>query len=343
MARTSPVTLQINVAPVDLPHATDILPHQMRAWGSQVQEILFTFDLHRTPRGGHFGEGWDERRTPMRELLEQLCREQPDARIAEVDYAPERMQSLADDFTAGSPIPAKDTKGAPFYPYLYGLHEARHDLVFHLDSDLIFGGASQTWIDEARTLLAGHGDVLACSPLPGPPTADGSLHRETAPRFDHSSPAYVFKTLSTRLFMIDRQRLRERVLPLRLLGPIRPVSGAKARLHGNPPYRAAELSISEAMSAAGLYRVRPARRRTGHVVSASALSFGGLLPRPSGADRADRERRHPRRPARRLRTERQHVRLVARAPSQQGATAVGVTRELLRQRSPLGDLRLAGR
>jgi hypothetical protein len=255
MAQTSPVTLQINVAPVDLPHASDILPHQMRAWGSQVQEILFTFDLHRTPRGGHFGEGWDERRTPMRELLEQLCREHPGARVAEVDYTPERMQRLADDFTGGSPIPAKDTKGAPFYPYLYGLHEARNDLVFHLDSDLMFGGTSQTWIDEARMLLAGHGDVLACSPLPGPPTADGSLHRETAARFDHSSPAYIFKTLSTRLFLIDRQRLRERVLPLRLLGPIRPISGAKARLHGNPPYRAAELSISEAMSAASLYRV----------------------------------------------------------------------------------------
>lgn len=255
MSQTSPVTLQINVAPVDLPLARDILPHQIRAWGGQVEEILFTFDLHRTPRGGHFGEGWDERREPMRDLLEELCREHPGARIAEVDYTPERMKTLADDFTAGSPIPAKDTKGAPFYPYLYGLHEARNDLVFHLDSDLMFGGFSQTWIGDARTLLAGHGDVLACSPLPGPPTADGVLHREPAPRFDYSSRAYVFQTLSTRLFLIDRERLRERVLPLRLLGPLRPISGAKARLHGNPPYRAAELSISEAMSAAGLYRV----------------------------------------------------------------------------------------
>jgi hypothetical protein len=255
MPPKNPVTLQINVAPVDLPYASHTLPHQMRAWAGQVEEILFTFDLHRTARGGHFGEGWHERRTPMRELLEQLCREHPGARIAEVDYTPSHMQRLADDFTAGSPIPAKDTKGAPFYPYLYGLHKARNDLVFHLDSDLMFGGASQSWIAEARTLLAENADVLACNPLPGPPTADGSLHREPAPRFEFSSPAYVFKTLTTRLFLIDRERLRERVLPLPLLGPIRPISGAKARLHGNPPYRAAELSISEAMSSAGLCRV----------------------------------------------------------------------------------------
>ncbi len=255
MTQAGSVTLQINVAPVDLPHATHILPHQLRQWGGQVQEVLFTFDLHRTTRGGHFGEGWEERQVPMRQLLEDLCADRPDARVAEVDYASEKMSEIADAYTAGSPIPAKDTKGAPFYPYFYGLHEARNDLVFHLDSDLMFGGASQTWIDEARGLLADHPDVLAASPLPGPPTADGSLRRQTAQPFEHSSPAWLFKTLSTRLFLIDRQRLRERLAPLRLLGPARAISSAKARLHGNPPYRAAELVISEAMADAGLYRV----------------------------------------------------------------------------------------
>jgi hypothetical protein len=255
MTQAGSVTLQINVAPVDLPHATHILPHQLRQWGGQVQEILFTFDLHRTTRGGHFGEGWEERQAPMRQLLDDLCADRPDARVAEVDYASEKMSEIADVYTAGSPIPAKDTKGAPFYPYFYGLHEAHNDLVFHLDSDLMFGGSSQTWIDEARGLLADHPHVLACSPLPGPPTADGRLRRQTAQPFEYSSPAWLFKTLSTRLFLIDRQRLRERLLPLRLLGPARAISSAKARLHGNPPYRAAELVISEAMADAGLYRV----------------------------------------------------------------------------------------
>ena len=255
MAQTGSVTLQINVAPVDLPHATHILPHQLRQWGGQVQEVLFTFDLHRTARGGHFGEGWDERRAPMRELLDDLCRDRPGARIAEIDYSPEKMAEIAAVYTAGSPIPAKDTKGAPFYPYFYGLHEARSELVLHLDSDLMFGGASQSWIEEARKLLAENPDVLTCSPLPGPPTADATLRRQTAPRFEHRSPAYRFKTLSTRLFLIDRQRLRARLLPLRLRGPARAISSAKARLHGNPPYRAAELVLSEAMADAGVYRV----------------------------------------------------------------------------------------
>jgi hypothetical protein len=255
MPPTGLVTLQINVAPTDLLHAADILPHQLRQWGGQVAEILFTYDLHRTQRGGRFGEGWEERRAPMTALLDDLSRAEPNARVVEVDYSPERVREVAAIFTGGSQIPEKDTKGAPFYPYFYGLHEAGNDLVLHLDSDVMFGGCSQGWIAEASALLAANSDVLACSPLPGPPRDDGGLRRESAPRFDHSSPAFRFGTLSSRLFLIDRRRMRERLLPLPLLGPVRALSRVKAALHGNPPYRAAELVISEGMSRAGLCRV----------------------------------------------------------------------------------------
>jgi hypothetical protein len=249
------VTLQINVAPTDFPHAVSILPHQIRQWGRQVQEIVFTLDLHRTARGGRFAEGWEERRGPMLELLGDLCREHPSARVVEVDYTPETVRDVARAFTNGTSMPAKDTKGAPFYPYFHGLHVARNDLIFHLDSDIMFGGSSQTWVAEACELLAEREEVLACNPLPGPPAPDGRLRGQSASPFEHGLPAFRFATLNTRLFLIDRVRLRERLLPLRLLGPMRLVSHLKARLHGNPPYRAAELTISEAMRAAGLCRV----------------------------------------------------------------------------------------
>jgi hypothetical protein len=255
MSQMRPVTLQINVAPTDFPHAVSILPHQLRQWGGQVQEIIFSFDLHRTAYGGRFGEGWEERREPMRRLLEELCNEYPGARVVPVDYRPETVREVARAFTDGSVLPAKDTKGAPFYPYFHGLHVARNDLVFHLDSDLMFGGSSQSWVAEASALLAENPDVLACGPLPGPPTVDGQLRRQTATQFNDGPFAFRFPTLSTRLFLTDRGRLRERLLPLSLAGPLRSISRVKARMHGNPPYRAAELTISDAMRAAGLHRV----------------------------------------------------------------------------------------
>ena len=255
MAQPPPVTLQINVAPTDLPHAVSVLPHQLRQWGGQVREILFTLDLHRTTRGGRFGEAWEERKGPMEELLHGLCREHPDAHVRPVDYGAQAVREVAESFLAAPSMPAKDTKGAPVYPYFYGLHTARHDLVLHLDSDLMFGGGSQTWTAEAGRLLAERTDVLACSPLPGPPMAKPELRTQSGSRFEHDSLAFRFPSLSTRLFLIDRQRLRERLLPLELQGPIRLVSRVKARVHGNPPYRAAELVISDAMANAGLSRV----------------------------------------------------------------------------------------
>jgi hypothetical protein len=255
MSEGRSVTLQINVAPTDLPHAIHTLPHQLRQWGSQVQEIVFTFDLHRTAHGGRFGEGWTERLGPMQELLAELCRTHPHARVVEVDYAPETVREVALGLTGNPYIPPKDTKGAPFYPYFYGLHAARNDIVLHLDSDLMFGGGSQTWAREACELLAREESVLACNPLPGPPTPDGELRTQSAPRYPHDSLAFRFSKLSTRLFLLDRARLRERLLPLQLRGPIRPISHIKARLHGNPLYMAAELVLSEAMVAAGLYRI----------------------------------------------------------------------------------------
>ncbi len=255
VAQAPPVTLQINVAPTDLPHAVSVLPHQLRQWGGQVQEILFTLDLHRTSHGGRFGEAWEERRGPMEELLADLCSRHPHARVDTVDYGEPALRAVAEYFLDAPTMPAKDTKGAPIYPYFYGLHAARNDLVLHLDSDLMFGGGSQKWTAEAAGLLAAHAEVLACSPLPGPPLASQTLRTQSASRFEHDSLAFSFPTLSTRLFLIDRARLRERLLPLQLQGPIRLISLVKARLHGNPPYRAAEIVISAAMAAAGLSRV----------------------------------------------------------------------------------------
>jgi hypothetical protein len=256
MAPVMPVTLQINVAPTDLPHALHTLPHQLRRFSGQVQEILFTYDLHRTERGGRFAEGWEERRGPMSELLEGLCGKHPHARVAEVDYDPARMRRLAGElFGPGAEMPVKDTKGAPFYPYFDGLFEARHDHVLHLDSDMMFGGGSRTWVAEGSELLRGNEEVLAVNPLAGPPLLDGSSSSGPAHRFAPVEGALRLDTMNTRLYLIDRTRMFERMLPMELLPPIRLVSRIKAKLHGNPPYGAAELVMGEAMRRAGLCRV----------------------------------------------------------------------------------------
>ena len=253
-----PVTLQVNVAPTDLPHARHTLPHQLRQWAGQVTEVLFTFDLHRTAKGGRFGEGFEQRLAPMRELLDELCATHPHARVEEVDYGAEHMHALASQLLGGAEMPAKDTKGAPFYPYFHGLLGASNELVLHLDSDMMFGGGSQSWVAEACELISSDERVLACNPYPGPP-APAAPERRPPARNAEPYPAlpnaFRFDSFNTRLYLIDRARMRERLAPLTLSGPIRLLSRAKARLHGNPPFAAAEIVVGQAMLAAGMFRV----------------------------------------------------------------------------------------
>ena len=251
-----PVTLQINVAPTDLPHAVHTLPHQLRQFAGQVEEILFTYDLHRTERGGRFAEGWEERRGPMSELLEGLCAEHPAARVQQVGYDPPRMRELSRElFGPAAAMPVKDTKGAPFYPYFDGLLAARHEHVLHLDSDMMFGGGSQSWVAEACELMRASAKVLACNPMAGPPPAEHRSPPAAARPYPSEPGAVCLETMNTRMYLIDRARMRERLAPMELLGPIRPVSRLKAKLHGNPPFGAAELVLGEAMRRAGMCRV----------------------------------------------------------------------------------------
>ena len=39
---TEPITLQVSLAPPDLRLARETLPHQLRCWAGQVDEVLFT-------------------------------------------------------------------------------------------------------------------------------------------------------------------------------------------------------------------------------------------------------------------------------------------------------------
>ncbi len=266
------VTLQINVAPPDAPHAVHILPHQLRTWADQVDEVLFTLDTVR-PTAGRFADSWDERAPKMQALLERLVEQYPHARIGAVDPSPEAIQAVAQRFFGLDRIPMKDSRGGPLYSYLFGLHDGAHDLVLHCDSDMLFGGGSQSWVSESKELLATHEDVLVVDPLPGPPRKDGRLFGQPdaipVPDQPHT---YRFTQMSTRIFLMDRARLRARVGAMALPPPLLIRSRLKAMLKGNPLVAMPEQFLTMAMrrhalvrvdrlgSAAGMWSVHPLYR-----------------------------------------------------------------------------------
>jgi hypothetical protein len=252
MSPQSGVSLQISLAPTDLAHASHILPHQLRQWASQVDEVLLVLDLHQS--AGRFSDGWREQLAGLRHLMDECCAEYAHARTLDVDYSPGAARNVASTFFAGQPVPAKDWNGSAFYSYFFGLYAAQHDYVFHMDSDMMYGGGSSTWVAEAVQLLRERRDVLICSPLPGPPTLDGQVRSQTLRPEPHTSRAFRSERFSTRVFLLDRGRFHTRIGPLPLTQPLR-YRVWQARAEGNPPYDFPETILSRAIRTRGLVRI----------------------------------------------------------------------------------------
>lgn len=243
-----PVTLQISLAPSDHRLAEHLLPHQLRVWRPQVAEILLTIDLHRS--SGRFGDEW----TAGRDRILALANSIEGARVLPVDDAPATAAAVAREFFGGRRIPRKDHRGGPYYSYFFALHAARHRHVLHLDADMMFGGGSTTWLAEACALLEAQPDVLVAAPLPGPPAPDGRLRELPGRRLAAPEYAYEFPEMSTRVFLLDRERWRTRIggLVPRLASPRGVVL---ALLEGNAPRQLPEKLITAEMAARGLRRV----------------------------------------------------------------------------------------
>ncbi len=109
-------TLQINLAPTDLPHLIQILP------------ILLTLDLHRSH--GRFGTGWRERLPGFLDFVQEQSAVHPKIRVHEVDYSRNAVTTISEQFFGGELIPPKDWNGGPFYSYFSGFANAHTRVAF---------------------------------------------------------------------------------------------------------------------------------------------------------------------------------------------------------------------
>ena len=143
------MTLEIVVCPADVAYAGKTLRHHLRVLGGQVEEVLFAVDL-KPPAGGRFAEGWGDALPALEELLADLTRSVPSARIVSAEGERSQLERLGRHFFGGSPIPAKDCRGSAFEVYWLAFDAPTHDYILrHMDGDMLFGGGSQTWVSEA--------------------------------------------------------------------------------------------------------------------------------------------------------------------------------------------------
>jgi hypothetical protein len=199
------VTLQINLAPGDYYHAVYLLNHHIQVFESQTDEILLTFDFN--PARLRDAQKAERDSVLLYDLIASLQKRHTSLVLRDVDYnMPVVSDILGHFFTNRAQL--YDFRGAPIYAYLYGLHSAKNDLVFHIDSDMFFGGFSATWIREAIELLHADNGIMTVSPLPGPPHPDRILlGQDEHSAYNDMAYAFKFSSMSTRVFFMDRRLL----------------------------------------------------------------------------------------------------------------------------------------
>lgn len=248
------VSLQVNLHPLDAPHVAHTLPHHIRVFGPQVGQVVLTVDLHRSQGSRYRTDDYAQKLKSLQGTLDRIAAADSKVKIVEVDYEQEAMRRVAKDVLGQDFIPKKAHNGSPFYAYLFGLHAATGNHVIHLDSDMLLGGGSQTWVGEALEKLERDPSILACNPLAGPPAGDGSLRSQSAQRLDAPYPAYSFPSVSTRIFLLDKRPILSGKWRIPLLQPSFSAR-MQAFINHTPPCLALEDSLSAMMVAHGLSRI----------------------------------------------------------------------------------------
>lgn len=245
------VTLQISLAPSDYQHIQFLLKHHYNTFVNQVSEILLTYDTHKSK--GRFSINWEENNNKMWDFLINFKNTHNKIRLVKIDYSKEKKLEIAQKYFNRKNIPAKDWRGGPFYTYFFGLLEAKNDFVFHIDSDMFFGGISQTWIKEAIELYTEDPKILFINPLAGPPKENGELNNQKYVNYKNKNYYFSFDAMSTRLFLVDKKRL--------LLKPILHIYTLKFReiiraiYKKNPPFKLPEEILSAYMIKNNFIRV----------------------------------------------------------------------------------------
>jgi len=255
------VAAQMSTYPMDVRHLEHLLPHQIRALSGMVDRFVVTIDTHQSGSGRYRVANFEQNLERTRRLIAHAGESCPKLEFADVDYSAAMQREVSQYFFGVDAIPVKAWDGGPFYAYFFGLYVAQARYVFHIDGDIMFGGFSGTWIRDAMACMEQHPDVLVTAPFPGPPRPDGRIfghmeHGESAvTREPLEYLAYRHRDISTRVFMIDLERFKQRLGVFPLLAP-GPRQRLKSRLLGNPPgVREAEVLMTQVMQRARLSRI----------------------------------------------------------------------------------------
>jgi hypothetical protein len=239
------VQLLINVCPADWRFFRHVLPHQLKQWYAQVDQVIIVNDV--------------KNRSEDNDCLDRVIAENrafyPKITYTTVDYDPNTVAGIAQKYFRMDHLPPCDYRGGIIYPYLYTWECSKARYFLNLNSDMMFGGGSQSWVREAIECLKSNNDIFVIKPLSGPLRQDGKLFNASYECLSKNPPTYLFKSpFTTRSFLLDKKRFEERLLPLELLKVKSLFSRFRAWRKGREPYDLLEYMIAQRMRDGKCYR-----------------------------------------------------------------------------------------
>jgi hypothetical protein len=213
--RKHDISLQINVSAADLEVCKRILQRQITFWYEELDEIIITVESKKSY--GKFAKDFDKNSEDLIALLEKYKSAYPKLRYHFVDYSQQRHTTLAKLFFDTTSMPEKDYRGCAFYSYLDGLAVCKNKYIIHLDSDMLIGGTPNAWLQNAVDLLNSDKTYLVVNPLAGPPAPDFDIKQSYVKKTGKYD--FVFDKMSTRIFLIDMEKLSVHKTTLKKVPP----------------------------------------------------------------------------------------------------------------------------
>lgn len=205
------ISLQINVSAADLKVCNKLLERQITFWYDELDEIVISIESKKS--FGKFARDFDKNKNDLVALIDRYIHTYLKVSRHFIDYSQERKLFLSDLFFGSQWIPDKDYRGCAFYSYLDGLAACKNKYVIHIDSDMLIGGNPNSWLQDAVDLLNSEAKYLVVNPLPGPPSSDFEIKQKYQKKIGKYK--FLFNKLSTRIFLIDMEKLLPNKLALK--------------------------------------------------------------------------------------------------------------------------------
>lgn len=219
----SDCTLSILAARTDIPFMMNTIPHLVKACQFEFKQRVLIVD------NAALGNAYRHRPgvgtlAQLYACCNQLLSEGIVDQVINIDYSKAYRNQVYKKHFGKTMWQTHNFRGYPILGSIFSIEQAATDYLVHFDSDmLLYQDHGYNWIEAGIKLLQQHQEVIFVLPLSGPPTNNGTLLQQTmdGEPYEHDICGfYRFKTFTSRVFLIDRQRF-ERLLPLRLEIPLR--------------------------------------------------------------------------------------------------------------------------